>query len=113
MAHRTDLSNWLIHFVRDRTPENAWEWLGEYDESLPAAFRADGCPVFDGEFWKAPPEPRVEPDADAFAALLNILWSGYIRAWWALRAGKATVYGPRPAVCFTEMPLYASGSLRW
>jgi hypothetical protein len=48
-----------------------------------------------------------EPDASAFTVLMKILRDGYIRSGWSFRSGKATIYGPYSAVCFTEMPLYA------
>ena len=47
------------------------------------------------------------PYSPAFQVLLKILNDGFIRANWSFRQGKATIYGPNPAVCFTEMPLYA------
>lgn len=47
------------------------------------------------------------PDLDALQVLLKIITDGHIRASWAFRNGRPTVYGPRAAVCFTEMPLYA------
>ena len=39
--------------------------------------------------------------------LLKIITDGHIRATWAFRGNRPTIYGPRAAVCFTEMPLYA------
>ena len=39
--------------------------------------------------------------------LLKIITDGHIRASWAFRNNRPTIYGPRAAVCFTEMPLYA------
>jgi hypothetical protein len=39
--------------------------------------------------------------------LTKIVRDGFLRAGWSFRNGKATIYGPNPAVCFTEMPLYA------
>lgn len=44
---------------------------------------------------------------DAFAVLLSILRDGVLVPSWAVRGGVRTVYGPRPAVCFTEMPIGA------
>lgn len=43
----------------------------------------------------------------AFENLLSIITDGAIRPGWAVRGVKRTIYGPYPAVCFTEQPLYA------
>ena len=39
--------------------------------------------------------------------LLKIIDDGHIRSSWSFRRDRPTIYGPRAAVCFTEMPLYA------
>lgn len=39
--------------------------------------------------------------------LFGIVSDGVIRAGWSLRGGRPTIYGPSPAVCFTEQPLFA------
>ena len=39
--------------------------------------------------------------------LKKILHDGYIKSGWSLRNFVPTIYGPKSAVCFTEMPLYA------
>lgn len=46
-------------------------------------------------------------DTSAYSVLKRILFDGYIKSGWSFRGGKPTIYGPRSAVCFTEMPLYA------
>lgn len=38
--------------------------------------------------------------------LKKILRDGYIRAGWSFRNNSPTIYGPKAAVCFTEMPLF-------
>lgn len=44
----------------------------------------------------------AEPAIDV---LKKIIASGVVEARWAERGGKRQVFGPRPAVCFTEQPL--------
>jgi hypothetical protein len=39
--------------------------------------------------------------------LRHALRMGRLYATWSVRGGRRTIYGPRPAVCFTEMPLTA------
>jgi hypothetical protein len=93
---RFDLSNYLIHFFRDIDllgrngilfPEHmGWQNLYE-DTFLPANFMLR-------------------------AALRN----GRLWATWSIRNGVRTVYGPSPAICFTEMPIAAflqAGDTRW
>ena len=46
-------------------------------------------------------------EASAFGVVRKIIADGHIRASWAFRKGRPTIYGPRAAVCFTEMPLHA------
>ena len=52
-------------------------------------------------------EYQLEEDADAFQVLLKILHDGYIHSSWSIRNMDPSIYGPKSAVCFTEMPLYA------
>jgi hypothetical protein len=42
-----------------------------------------------------------------FFLLRSAIRNGLIFATWAQRKGKRTIYGKKPAVCFTEMPLAA------
>lgn len=84
---RFDLSDYLIHFFRDvdmsgpnaiDMPENmGWHSLAE-DSFYPAIFMLR-------------------------AALRN----GRLWATWSYRRGARTIYGPSPAVCFTDMPVAA------
>ena len=50
---------------------------------------------------------QLDPREPAIGVLLKIVTDGHIRATWAFRNGRPTIYGPRAAVCLTEMPLYA------
>ena len=50
---------------------------------------------------------RAAPtDLSAYGVIRKIVSDGHIRASWAFRNGKPTIYGPRAAVCVTEMPLH-------
>ncbi|MEK6418299.1 MAG: DUF4427 domain-containing protein [Burkholderia gladioli] len=84
---RFDLSDYLIHFFRDVDlggdsgivfPEHmGWNNVFE-DEQLPAYF-----------------------------LLRAALRTGRLWSTWSYRGGRRTVFGPDPAVCFTEMPVAA------
>jgi hypothetical protein len=85
---RFDLSHWLIHFTRrldlesDDAPRGLLpEWsIGEVVEGT-----------------------VLSP----FFLLRRILRKRQILSSWSVRSGKRTIYGPHPAVCFSEMPLAA------
>ena len=110
---REDLSEWAVHFVHDYNAES------EPDDSTIDFDHYDGFPYhrdkkindrFDS--WSISDEYYpIDPDPDALQVLLKIITDGHIRASWAFRNGRPTVYGPRAAVCFTEpyAPLRASG----
>lgn len=93
---RYDLSDYLIHFFRDIDLESnssivfpehmGWQNLFE-DTTFPAIFMLR-------------------------AALRN----GRLWATWSERNNVRTIYGPNPAICFTEMPIAAfleAGHVRW
>lgn len=112
-AVRSDLSEWVIHFVHERKPESEISLLQDFFE-----------PGYTGEF-KYPDyfdsfgegqcifstydenEYKIPRDANAFQVLLKILHDGFLHSGWFRRNGSPTIYGPRSAVCFTEMPLHA------
>ncbi|MYB40893.1 MAG: hypothetical protein F4X76_01635 [Chloroflexi bacterium] len=108
-AGRDDLSQWAVHFVHDYNPGY------EPDDSMIPFGDFDGFPYhhkkaindrFDS--WRISDDHYpIDPDPDALQVLLKIITDGHIRASWAFRNGRPTIYGPRAAVCFTEMPLYA------
>jgi hypothetical protein len=85
---RFDLSNTLIHFTRgvnmnddDAPPELAGSWgWGEITEGEPLS---------------------------PFFLLRSIVRRRQVRSTFSIRGGKPTIYGPYPAVCFTEMPVAA------
>jgi hypothetical protein len=85
---RFDLSDWLIHFFRDvdlsnnTSPVDMPEHMGfsniHENEQLPALYMLR-CAIRHGYLW----------------------------ATWSFRNSARTIYGQRPAVCFTEMPIAA------
>lgn len=104
---RADLSNWLIHFVHAANPDNDI-FVG--DEAVPLPMHSDPLIVEKFESWQTRDfyeEHTRDPDAASLSVLSQILADGHLRASWSVRSGKPTVYGARPAVCFTEMPLGA------
>ena len=108
-ARREDLSEWALHFVHDYNPE------ADPDDSMIDFDHYDGFPYHEDkkisdrfDSWRISDEYYpIDPDPDALQVLLKIITDGHIRASWAFRNGRPTIYGPRAAVCFTEMPLYA------
>jgi hypothetical protein len=112
---RIDLSDWVIHFVHDRS-------LNHYpigaDLPLPFCFDSLGKPLIhvldkiahDDQlaYVNSLDHPYgLDADASAYSVLKRILFDGYIKSGWSFRGGRLTIYGPKSAVCFTEMPLYA------
>lgn len=106
---RQDLSKWALHFIHDVNLENEsedrtiqFDLYGGYpyheDKELNDRF----------DLWKVSDDHYlIDTDACALQVLLKIITDGHIRATWAFRGNRPTIYGPRAAVCFTEMPLYA------
>lgn len=84
-ANRHDHTRWVIHFVRGRTPSQ-----DAPPEDLPD-----------------PLANELEPEADAFQVLKTIVRLGGILPGYSFRKGRTTIYGGKPAVCVTEMPLYS------
>lgn len=92
---RFDLSDYLIHFFRKIDID------GPNSPSVPEHFGFGN--INEDTSWSALFMLRC-------AIRLNRLW-----ATWSYRNGIRTIYGPSPAVCFTEMPLAAfleAGSIR-
>lgn len=111
---RIDLSDWVIHFVHDRKSEDNPQDLKiiaemegyEGDLRLPDYYDTEGkghnlFSEYDEDIF------LNNKDAKAFDILLKILHDGFIHSGWSLRNMRPTIYGPKTAVCFTEMPLYA------
>lgn len=94
--NRFDLSNYLIHFFRDI----------DLDSGSSVA-------IPDHMGWNNLVEDTNLP---AFFMLRAALRNGRLWATRSVRNGQPTIYGPCPAICFTEMPLAAfleAGSKRW
>ena len=108
MFDRQDLSEWAIHFIHDRIPENQPDEMSPYWSNGSFPYHEDKNLNSRFSFWDiVDEEAHLAPDESAFVVLLKIIRDGHIRSSWAFRKNRPTVYGPRAAVCFTEMPLYA------
>ena len=85
--NRYDLSERLIHFFRDVDTDT--------DDAPPTP-----------EWWSY---SSVQEDTFLPAEFLlrHAIRQGRLWATWSIRRGKRTIYGLRPAVCFTEMPIPA------
>ncbi len=105
---RIDLSTWVMHFVHRRKPENDPTYNVNEGESSPLfPFHEDRDKHARFELWDMVDEhSTLAPDDYPFCVLDKIIEDGHIRAGWSFRDSKPTIYGPRAAVCFTEMPLY-------
>ena len=114
--NRHDITEWIIHFIHKRNPENdPLEYLDDPDETddilVPDSFTFDGKPLYLTERYHEDAY-RISADADAIDVLKKILHDGIIKSGYSYRLSKKeelkpTIYGPKSAVCFTEMPLYA------
>lgn len=85
---RYDLSDRLIHFFR------------AVDTQHPDA------PSFP-DHWGFASIENFDESLSPFFLLRNAVRRGRIWATWSVRSGRRTIYGPDPAVCFTEMPIAA------
>ena len=106
---RRDLSEWALHFIHDYNESyeptsmeiNFDRYFGfPYHEEKELNDRFHSWQISDEEY-------PIDPDPDALQVLLKIITDGHIRTTWAFRNKRPTIYGPRAAVCLTEMPLYA------
>ena len=106
---RQDLSEWALHFIHDYNPD--YEPDGQMvDEDFYQNFPYHEDSEINSRFgmWNiSDAESGIGYDSSAFAILLKVITDGHVRASWAFRNNRPTIYGPRAAVCFTEMPLYA------
>ncbi len=105
---RIDMSDWIIHFVHKRNPVNEAVWFDQEGNGFPIPMHVDENKAGRFDLWDIKDEElQLEPDAPAMSVLLKILDDGFIRTGWSMRNDRATIYGPRAACCFTEMPLHA------
>lgn len=86
-SYRFDLSDRLIHFFRDIDTGSG------NSPSMPEHFAFNN--FVEGEIYPA------------FFLLRTAIRMHRLWATWSIRDGVRTIYGPRPAVCFSEMPLAA------
>ncbi|OIN56232.1 hypothetical protein [Arsenicibacter rosenii] len=119
MSKRIDLSDWLIHFVHRKNPDNVpldytydeeYDLVEEEDATFPDSFDSNGKEIYktiqyEEDYFE------LSPDEHAFTILKKILTNGYVKTGWSHRKStygqlKPTIYGPYSASCFTEMPLY-------
>lgn len=106
IEHRYDMSEWVIHFVHSRNPKYAPD--AELLKSLGGrvAFHSDVERNASFQNWhERDAQHNLATDASGFDVLSKIIDDGHIRSGWSFRGGNPTIYGPRPACCFTEMPL--------
>jgi len=85
---RYDHTRWLVHFVRDRNPEQ--DFPGEDEDSA-------------GQYIGG----ELDVDSGAFEVLKAIVRLGGLLPGYSFRNGRTTIYGGQPAVCATEMPIYS------
>lgn len=111
---RQDITDWVIHFIHRRNPDtDPLEFCMDLENGdaydHPDGFDYEGNPLFLTDRYQEE-YLGLEADASAFSVLKKILHDGYIRAGWSYRQSRGqlapTIYGPKAAVCFTEMPLY-------
>lgn len=120
---RLDLTEWIIHFVHERKPKDNFEGLyedlnllaeeldvhqhlTEYDFRLCDYYDESGKEHFVNDTY-IENEYDIDAHASAFEVLKKILHDGFIHSSWSLRNLIPSIYGPKSAVCLTEMPLYA------
>lgn len=115
--NRTDLSEWIIHFVHDRRNDQRPDWvINPSSVHFPQYHSEDEDEVygFDEHLMSIEREAenmnfdiKEEDELSAFEVIKLMLSMGYIRAGFSYRKEEKTIYGNRPAICFTEMPLHA------
>lgn len=83
---RSDLSNYLIHFVHSKDSSQLPDHLPEYIENI--------CYNFSNHI----------SEYNEYFSLVNIIKEGGLRFGYSFRNKKTTLYGDSPVICFTEMP---------
>lgn len=115
---RPDMSDWVLHFIHDRNPNYNLSPDDIFGEGAPKFFPAHANSKKDDrfvDFYESENEDDTLPaDASAFQILNKIIDQGLLKSGWSFRNRRTTIYGPKSAVCFTEMPLsslvaYAQG----
>lgn len=107
---RIDLSDFVTHFIHRRNPANTFSGFVDDEEGgtfqFPDEFDWNGAPQYKLNEYEEDYH-GLEPDAYGYGVLKKILTCGYIQSGFSFRNSNATIYGPKAAICFTEMPLYA------
>jgi hypothetical protein len=107
--NRIDLSDWIIHFVHHRNKNNDPSLIFA-DKYGPAdyPYHAD-CEINErfADWYARDRDYNLAENADPLSVVCKIIRDGHIRSGWSFRNNRPTVYGPRSAVCLTEMPLHA------
>lgn len=111
---RTDISEWVIHFIHEKGFKNGMSPIQDIYELEGGTGEVRHPDYYDSEghgrciLTSYDEKEYMLPEyASAFQVLLKILHDGFLHAGWSYRNGCPTIYGPRSAVCFTEMPLHA------
>ncbi len=104
---RIDLSEWLIHFIREPNEDDIPERYKNDAGRIPLWFDEGGQKKFSDYSFLEQEYEDEHPLSNSLDVLNKILFDGFIKANWSFRKSRPTIYGPRAAVCFTEMPLYA------
>jgi hypothetical protein len=107
---RHDITDWVIHFIHRRSAETdplaiSFEPKGLKLDEFPDNFSYNGEPIYLPDRYENYIYNRPSDDY-SFSVLKKIMHDGFIRAGWSFRNSIPTIYGPKAAVCFTEMPLY-------
>ncbi|WP_456021827.1 hypothetical protein [Pseudomonas protegens] len=110
MSSRLDLSEWIVHFIHDKHHESTRLDLDGNPQLTPVAYRPNGRSIFAN--FQSHREYEQHLEMSAFGVLLQIIDDGYLQTSWSERpradgSFRPTIYGPRSAICFTEMPLHA------
>lgn len=86
-TNRTDMTNWLIHFVHKKDED-------QIPFNLPDSIEETLC------------YPYSFSDYTSFMVLQNIIDEAGIRFGYSFRNKKTTLYGKDSVICFSEMPFY-------
>ena len=106
---RVDMSDWVLHFVHESDLRNEpTDDVISFEDYGSSVYHEDPGVNYRFSDWDIMDESNTRRvGGSAYMVLRQIISDGHIRATWAFRSGKPTIYGPRAAVCFTEMPLHA------
>ncbi len=106
---RLDMTDWVLHFVHETNLQNEpTDDVIPYERYHGKAYHENPEVNYRFSYWDYMDAcADLCPGASAYSVLRKIISDGHIRSTWAFRKGRPTIYGPRAAVCVTEMPLHA------